>query len=403
MNSLYIILAIILIEIIIRFFCKFFSIIPSDIRQINFNKWLKIDRDLLFIPQPYYKGNIDSTPVVLNNLGLRDSHISLKKEGEKRILCIGDSVVFGKDLPLEHTFPKVLEQELKAKFKSNIFVVNAGISGYSTYQWLIFLKKYFNLLCPDIIIVALNINDRRMIKEKWQTDNPDYFNQYHKKHMRLFFIRMLNHSYFYLILKSLGKKIFKRFNNLRYNREIKDLAPRVPETKYRDNLEEILQFAYSHNLKAVFVNLGDAIQRVRLLYEGIDLAEKGNYQSAISKIEKVAESDLRCFKPLAHYELSKIYQAQADLDNARQEKKKAFEEARFEIEVMSGPPIRLDRAYQAVMRNVALQNKVPIIEAAEYFAQKPSHYRDFCHLDAEGHRWLAEVLYSQIIEKGLIE
>jgi hypothetical protein len=70
---------------------------------------------------------------------------------------------------------------------------------------------------------------------------------------------------------------------------------------------------------------------------------------------------------------------------------------------MSGPPIRLDRAYQEVMRNVALQNKVPLIEAAEYFAQKPSHYRDFCHLDADAHRWLAEALCSRIIEKGLIE
>ena len=104
MSLLYIIAAIILIEIIIRFFCKLFSIVPLDIRQINFNKWLEIDRDLLFTPRPHYKGKIDSTPVALNNLGLRDREIFPKKESEKRVLCIGDSVVFGKDLPLEHTF-----------------------------------------------------------------------------------------------------------------------------------------------------------------------------------------------------------------------------------------------------------------------------------------------------------
>jgi hypothetical protein len=62
----------------------------------------------------------------------------------------------------------------------------------------------------------------------------------------------------------------------------------------------------------------------------------------------------------------------------------------------------LDRIYQEIMREVASQNRVPIIEAAEYFSQRPSHYKDFCHLDLDGQRWLAEALSKEITEKGLL-
>jgi len=98
----------------------------------------------------------------INSLGFRDEEFPEEKpEGVFRILVLGDSMAFGPAMNLEQTFPKVLEELLNDRVASDIHyqVINAGVSGYNTYQELATWRNVGVALDPDLIIVGFCVND----------------------------------------------------------------------------------------------------------------------------------------------------------------------------------------------------------------------------------------------------
>ena len=78
---------------------------------------------------------------------------------EKVILCLGDSLTAGYQIPIEKAWPHLIEEEMSSK-GSHVKVVNGGISGSTTssalgrFNW--HLKGQGP---PDILILALGAND----------------------------------------------------------------------------------------------------------------------------------------------------------------------------------------------------------------------------------------------------
>lgn len=103
-----------------------------------------------------YGKNIESLSVDLNSRGFRDKEYTFKKPPSiKRIVILGDSFAWGYNVKLEDSFPKVLEKALGEKFQ----VLSLSVLGYSTDQELILLKQEGLRYEPDIVILALFLND----------------------------------------------------------------------------------------------------------------------------------------------------------------------------------------------------------------------------------------------------
>jgi lysophospholipase L1-like esterase len=95
--------------------------------------------------------------VRINSRGLRDDEIPHEKPpNEFRILCLGDSQLFGDGVAGEDTLPGRLETKLV-----DAQVINAGVIGYGTDQQLLFFRHQGRRYRPDVTIVTLNAYDFR--------------------------------------------------------------------------------------------------------------------------------------------------------------------------------------------------------------------------------------------------
>ena len=94
-----------------------------------------------------------------NSFRIRDYEYSLKKPiNTFRIAVLGDSITASIDLPLNKTYPKLLEQALKSS-EEQIEVINFGIDGYSSIQEYELLKQKVYAFEPNMIIIQFFLND----------------------------------------------------------------------------------------------------------------------------------------------------------------------------------------------------------------------------------------------------
>jgi lysophospholipase L1-like esterase len=96
-----------------------------------------------------------------NSLGLRGDEVPLPKPtGEFRILFIGDSVTFGYGLAEDQTLSARCGEQLRTALPHNTLrCTNAGVSGYTTWQELDYLKSDGLALQPDLIVLQFSFND----------------------------------------------------------------------------------------------------------------------------------------------------------------------------------------------------------------------------------------------------
>lgn len=98
--------------------------------------------------------------VVTNSLGLRDFRPPHRSADKQQILILGDSFTFGYGLPLEESYPYVLEQYLNEQQGGTAYeVINAGVPGYDTVDELELLKRILPEYSPKWIIVGLHPGD----------------------------------------------------------------------------------------------------------------------------------------------------------------------------------------------------------------------------------------------------
>lgn len=97
----------------------------------------------------------------INRWGFRDREFPLEKTpGKKRVLFLGDSVVYGYALPVEASLPKQLENKLIEK-GVDAEVLNFGVLGYETAQHLEFFKLVGRQFKPDLVLLGHTFNDVR--------------------------------------------------------------------------------------------------------------------------------------------------------------------------------------------------------------------------------------------------
>jgi len=127
---------------------------------------LQGDPVLVFKHTPGLKRTYQGVEVSINELGLRDKKVEKKREGELRILLLGDSVAFGWGVPAEATFGRKLENILTSRLQRPVKVLNAGVCGYNTTQEYAALKTYADVVEADVVVLLYLSNDTQT------TDGP---------------------------------------------------------------------------------------------------------------------------------------------------------------------------------------------------------------------------------------
>ncbi|MFN0008869.1 MAG: SGNH/GDSL hydrolase family protein [Planctomycetota bacterium] len=100
-------------------------------------------------------------PVRVNGLGLRGAEMPEKQEGETRVLCLGDSTVYGQGLTEDATIPVLLERELARNLQPprTVRAVNGGLRGYGTEQEIALLEELGPRIRPDLVVLFWYPND----------------------------------------------------------------------------------------------------------------------------------------------------------------------------------------------------------------------------------------------------
>jgi len=96
----------------------------------------------------------------INSLGIRERPVT-RKQGEKRILVLGDSISFG-----NHSFPRLLERRFEIRTDPQsvtVEVFNAGIPGYTTYQEVTWYELFGHQIEPDLVLLQFCLNDTYLI------------------------------------------------------------------------------------------------------------------------------------------------------------------------------------------------------------------------------------------------
>ncbi|MFO8057538.1 MAG: SGNH/GDSL hydrolase family protein [bacterium] len=111
---------------------------------------------------PGATGVVAGLSVRINNLGFRGEDVSRSKpEGTTRIVIVGDSIVFGQGVDEEKTLSCLIEELLARKEPGRSFqVINAGVRGYNSHDYVVLLKEKVLSLSPDLVILVITeIND----------------------------------------------------------------------------------------------------------------------------------------------------------------------------------------------------------------------------------------------------
>jgi lysophospholipase L1-like esterase len=108
---------------------------------------------------PGSEGYVWGSHIKLNSLGFRDREYELeKKEGTYRIVVLGDSITFGNTMSVDDIYTEQLE-DLYAKQKRDVEVINMGMTGYDTLAEVSILEHRGLRVDPDLVVVGYCVND----------------------------------------------------------------------------------------------------------------------------------------------------------------------------------------------------------------------------------------------------
>ncbi len=80
-----------------------------------------------------------------------------------RIVCFGDSITYGEDLPSAESYPAVLAAMLREAYPDlDVVVINAGIRGHTSVQGLSRLERDVLWCQPHIVLSAFGVNDANL-------------------------------------------------------------------------------------------------------------------------------------------------------------------------------------------------------------------------------------------------
>ena len=175
--------------------------------------------------RPGYRGTELGVEIAINSHGLRSPETTLHKpEGTYRILVLGDSWTFGVGVPQEKAYPQQLDGVLKQRFPDRkTEVINAGVSGYETFNESVWFDRYGHKFEPDVVIIGFYpVNDIHDKKSKYERVAKD-----RAERPVWFFLRNFPENYLrtYQYADYLRSQIKRKARSWLYSRPVHDAGP----------------------------------------------------------------------------------------------------------------------------------------------------------------------------------
>ena len=103
--------------------------------------------------------NVQRNGIRINRFGLRGGDCKRRKtSGVTRILCIGDSCVFGAPQD-DGPWPAQLQLQMDRRAPLKFEALNAGIGGQRSANMYLRLPRLIRLLDPDVVLISILAND----------------------------------------------------------------------------------------------------------------------------------------------------------------------------------------------------------------------------------------------------
>ena len=229
----------------------------------------------------------------INSQGLRDREFSYEKpEGVKRVLGIGDSFTFGYGVHVDDCYLKQLERDLNRN-GNEWEVINAGVTGYSMWQYLAYFEHYGYRYEPDLVTIGVYLDD-------FYGDPSAEENAYSgPRHHSLKSIRLVNFSrnclellqfrYRYLLgsrwLRSIEDRREYILNN-EYHRLLSGKADHEVYKKFESRLQEFNSIAKQHGARVLLIFIPDVVQINHPELQGVnDLLKEICLRSYVSYLD----------------------------------------------------------------------------------------------------------------------
>ena len=252
-------------------------------KEFSESSWGEYDKDLGWV---FNKKHVIFGPRGItykaNRQGFRDSkdfYTATLQAGKKRIMVLGDSMVFGAFIHEENTIPELLQQDLGEHY----LTYNLGICGWGTDQMYLAYKKYVPVIKPDIVVLFFIDDDilrsfeafkrfERTNKPSFEINNGDLKLRNEKRTWvdavieKSYILNRLFLWYRDLYSKKLTKLIFDKM--IQNNKQTKFLIVRIPlvqdVAKY-GYLKNYQKFSFKGDLtedNVVYIELMDYMKRV---------------------------------------------------------------------------------------------------------------------------------------------
>ena len=205
--------------------------------------FMREDHFLLWSPEPNY----DDGEISINSDGFRDKEYKAEKARNTfRILCLGDSSTFGFGITsLSHTYHELLEDELNHQYGKNVIyeVINAGVTGYTSYQGLNLFKYKGAKYDPDIVTFYFGINDP--IKRFYLNDAQIVNNKVPST------MKIMNNNF---MLKFASYRFLHNIISKLMDIVLHTNVPRVPVEDYKENIRKLNQLCKKNGAKFLIVS-----------------------------------------------------------------------------------------------------------------------------------------------------
>jgi lysophospholipase L1-like esterase len=305
---------------------------------------------------------------------------------DPKILAFGDSSTFGWGVPPEASYSEVLDTLLP-----NASVINLGVNGYTSYQGYKAFQKYVPKLNPSVAIVSFNFNDRRYVLPGDGVDSDAKFERYVTGHQVEFVHEWL---YTYRFLHSVLRKVgVVSEPHVAKAETLNDITVRVPPASYRENLVHMAEIARDRKIPLIFMILKDHPVMTEHLDRGIALLQNSQVDEAIKELT-IAVYLHNPFSDLARQSLARAYEKKGNYEEAR----RYVRLSNPLVSVHGGYPLFRDVEYNQIMRQVASEFHIKVVEAGRAMDEDPSLFLDPVHPNEEGHQKIAALLHTAIVE-----
>ena len=133
--------------------------LPAPLRFYHPQMLMQSNSRRIYDHEPNQRAFTIDQPFVTNSMGFRDEReVPANKDGEFRILSLGDSLAVGLGVSQEDTYARRLEALLRPRYGA-VRVINAGVGCYSTWQEVDLLKEKGVKVQPDIVMLEFFWND----------------------------------------------------------------------------------------------------------------------------------------------------------------------------------------------------------------------------------------------------